>query len=144
MDGVSLISPKGWKISDEHNVYGQGYFLSIVKDGWNSSGVMWLSWFVSELDLTELINNQKDVIKNNILYKNSNLIFGDEIENKFNDLTTISIAFNFSLIGLKHEGIIHVFYEKEKTFILLMQEVVEDKVKNETGFELIERSFKIE
>ena len=72
------------------------------------------------------------------------MTFGDEIKNKFNNLNTTSLEFTASLLGLKHKGIIHFFYEKEKTFSLLMQEAIEDKAKNKTGFELIERSLKIE
>lgn len=143
MDGVSLTIPKGWKITDEENLDDQGYYLSIEKDGLNSSGLITLSWINGELDLNEWINIHKDEMKNNIIYKNSNLIFGDEIKNKFNDLNTTSLEFTASLLGLKHEGIINFFYEKEKTFSLLMQEAIEDKVKNKTGFELIERSLKI-
>ena len=59
-------------------------------------------------------------------------------------MNTTSINFTDSLLGLKHEGIIHIFYEKEKTFSIFIQGAIEDKVKNKDGFKLIERSFKVE
>jgi hypothetical protein len=144
MDGVSLISPKGWKITDEENLDDQGYYLSIEKDGLNSSGLVTLSWINTKLDLNEWINGHRDEMKNNVIYKNSNLIFGDEVNNTFNNINTTSLDFTMSVFGVKHQGIIHFFYEKEKTFSLLMQEAIEDKVKNKSGFELIEKSLKIE
>lgn len=143
-DGVSLISPKGWKITDEENLDNQGYYLSIEKEGLNSSGLITLSWLNDELELHEWINIHKDKMKNNIIYKNSNLIFEDIHENKFNNLNTTSLNFTVSLLGLKHEGIIHFFHKEEKTFSFLIQEAIEDKNKNRRGFELIEQSFKIE
>ena len=144
IDGVSLVSPKGWKITDEENLDDQGYYLSIEKEGLNSSGLITLSWINSELDLNDWINIHKDEMKNNIVYENANLIFGEESKNKFNDLNTTSIKFTVSLLGLKHEGIIHFFHEKEKNFSIFMQEAIEDKVKNKDGFEFIEKSFKVE
>ena len=143
-DGISLTSPKGWKITDEGNIEDQGYFLSIEKDGLNSSGLITLSWVIGEFDLNEWIEIYKDELKNNLVYRNSNLSFSNEKQDKFNGITTTSLEYSVSLFGLKHEGIIHFFYENNKTFALLKQEAIEDKIKNKNGFELIERSFKIE
>lgn len=143
-DGVFLISPKGWEITDRENIDDQGYYLSIEKDGLNSSGLIIISWLNTELELSEWINIHKDELKNNIIYKNSNLVFGDLEENKFNNLNTTSINFTMSLLGIEHQGVFHFFNEKEKTFSLLIQEAKGDKNKNRIGFDLIEKSFKIE
>lgn len=143
-NGVSLISPKGWEITDRENLDNQGYYLSIEKDGINSSGIITLSWVNFELEIIEWINVHKDEMRNNFIYKNSNLVFKDIYENKFNQLNTTSIEFTVSILGIKHQGIIHFFHEKGKTFSLLIQEAIEDKKKNRNGFELIEQSFSIE
>ncbi|MBL4746842.1 MAG: hypothetical protein JKY08_10795 [Flavobacteriaceae bacterium] len=143
-DGVSLTSPNGWKITDKENLSNQGYYLCIEKDGLNSSGLITLIWVNGEFELNEWINIHKEEMKNNIIYKNSNLVFGDIHENKFNNLNTSSLKFTFSLFGVKHQGVIHAFYKKEKTFYLLIQEAIEDQYKNRRGLELIEQSFKIE
>lgn len=143
-DGISLTSPKGWKITDEENLDDQGYYLSIEKDGPNSSGLITLSWVNGEIDLDKWKSIYKNELKSNIIYRNSNLRFAKENQDKFNDINTTSVVFTVSIFGLKHEGIIHFFYESDKTFALLKQEAFEDKIKNKNGFEFIEHSFKIE
>lgn len=143
-DGISLTSPKGWKITDQENLDDQGYYLSIEKEGLNSSGLISISWINGELDLKEWINMYKDELRNNIIYKNSNLIFEKENKSMFNNINTTSLNFSTSLLGINHEGNIHFFYEKGRTFAILKQEAIEDQVKNKHGFKLIEQSFKIE
>ncbi len=142
-DGVLVTSPRGWKITDEENFDDQGYYLSIEKDGFDSSGLVAITWIKSELDLIEWLNIIKDEMKDNLVYKNSNLSFGNQNKNKFNDINTTSVTFTSNILGLKHEGIIHVFHENGNTFEILLQEALEDKTDNKNGFELIEQSFKI-
>lgn len=142
-DGVFLTCPKGWKITDKDSLDGQGYYLSIEKAGLNSSGLITITWINNELDQNEWINSYKDGLRNNLIYKNSNLTFGDIIENQFNNINSTSVNFKVSILGVKHDGVIHVFSEKNKTFSILKQEAIEDKIKNIRGFELIEHSLKI-
>lgn len=142
-DGVSLTCPKGWEITDEDSLDGQGYYLSIEKAGFNSSGLITITWINNEFDKNEWINSYKDELRNNFIYKNSNLSFGGIIENKFNNINSTSVSFKVSILGVKHEGEIHVFSEKNKTFSILKQEAIEDKTKNINGFGLIEQSLKI-
>jgi len=144
MDGVSLISPKGWKITDQESLDSKGYYLAIEKDGFNSSGLVTLSWVNSEFELNEWINIHKDEMKNNIIYKNANLTFGNTNKDTFNGFNTTSLKYTLRLFNQEHLGIIHFFYKKEKTFSILIQEAVEDRAKNKNGLELIEQSFKIE
>ncbi len=143
-DGISLTSPKGWNVSDEENIDNQGYYLSIEKDGLNSSGVITISWINNELDLNESINIYQNELRNNIISKNSNLTFENQKKNKFNEINTTSVNYTFSILGLKHEGILHFFYENDKSFVICKQEATEDNIKNKKGFESIEQSFKIE
>jgi len=143
-DGVSLISPKGWAITDKENLDNEGYYLSIEKDGFDASGLLTISWINFEYDLNEWINIYKDELTNNIIYEHANLTFEAQKEDSFNNINTISIRFTASILGLKHDGIIHFFFENDKTFAILRQEAFEDKAINENGFKLIEQSFKIE
>jgi hypothetical protein len=142
-DGVLVTSPKGWKITDEENFDDQGYYLAIEKDGFDSSGLVAITWIKSELDLVEWMSIIKDEMKDNLVYKNSNLSFENQSKGKFNGINTTSVPYTSSILGLKHEGIIHVFHENGNTFEILIQEALEDKVKNRNGFEQIEQSFKI-
>lgn len=141
-DGVSLISPKGWAITDQENLDDEGYYLSIEKDGMDASGLLSISWINYEFDLNEWMSIYKDELTNNIIYEYADLTFGEQKEDVFNDINTISISFTANILGLKHDGVIHFFYEKDKTFAILRQEAHEDKTSNKDGFELIEQSFK--
>ncbi|WP_103072340.1 hypothetical protein [Aquimarina sediminis] len=141
--GVSLTYSKGWKITYEENLEDQGYYLSIEKDGLNSSGIITLSWINRELDLNNWITIYKNELRNDINFSNSNLRFAKESRDKFNTINTMSVKFTASIHGLKHEGIIHFFYENNKAFAIIKHEAIEDKTKNKDGFELIERSFTI-
>ena len=52
-DGVSLTCPQGWKITDQENFDDEGYYLSIEKDGFDSSGLFSITWVNINLDLDE-------------------------------------------------------------------------------------------
>ena len=143
-DGVTFISPRGLKITDEENIDNEGYLISIEKDGFDSSSLIIISWINGELDLDNWININVDEMKNNIIYKNSNLVFRELQKDKYNYLDTNSMKYTSDLLGVKHEGIIHFFYKKGKTFSISIEEAIEDKAKNKKGLKLIEQSFKIE
>lgn len=74
-NGISFTCPTGWKITEEENLDNQGYYLSIEKDGFNSSGLLTVSWVNDILDLNEWLEALMDGLKNDIIYKNSNLKF---------------------------------------------------------------------
>jgi hypothetical protein len=143
-DGVSVTCPKGWKIMEEGNIDGQGYYVSMEKDGFNSSGLFALSWINDTTDLEEYLDIYVDEVKNNIIYKNSSLHFGRKHKSKFNEINTLTVEFTSNIIGVKHQGIIHVLYGKGKTIAIFKQEAIEDKKKNMHGFKMIEQSFVID
>ncbi|MDF4204879.1 hypothetical protein PXD56_18060 [Maribacter sp. SA7] len=143
-DGVVMTSPAGWGITDQENIDDQGYYLSIEKDGFDSSGIITMTWLNGEIDLNEWILIYQDELVNNIIYKNSNLDFTDPSDDHYNDIDTTSIQFTASILGLGHEGVIHFFHKGDKTFALLKQQAVEDNLVNKPGFDLIEESFRIE
>ncbi|MBC7773921.1 MAG: hypothetical protein H7246_00675 [Phycisphaerae bacterium] len=140
-NGISFTSPTGWKITDDENLDNQGYYLSIEKDGLNSSGLLIITWINDSLDLNEWLEKFIDKLENNIIYKNSNLTFETPASSEFNTIRSLSVSFDFNISGVKHEGIIHVFYGKDKTIAILKQEAIEDKKKNISGFDTIEQSF---
>jgi len=140
-DGISLICPKGWNIADEENIDDEGYYISIEKDGFGSSGIITITWVNDNIDLYSYLDAFKENLKSNIIYKNSNLIFEPVIENEFNSISSISSTYKVRIIGMEHEGIIHIFFKNNKTIAVLKQEAVEDRIINKTGFEIIERSF---
>ena len=73
--GVRFTSPKGWEISDEEDLEGEGYFLCIEKDGFDSSGIITVSWLNEGIDFKEWININKEELENNFIYKNTDFAF---------------------------------------------------------------------
>lgn len=55
-DGFSITSPTGWGITDEENIDDLGYYLSIEKDGFDSSGIITITWVNGEMDLNEWVD----------------------------------------------------------------------------------------
>ena len=53
------------------------------------------------------------------------------------------MTFSVTIVGLKHEGIVHAFYGADKTIAVLRQEAVEDTAENQDGFKSIESSFTV-
>jgi hypothetical protein len=83
-------------------------------------------------------------LNNNVVYKNSNLVFTPTTKSQFGVYPSITARFSFKLLGLAHHGQIQVFYAPHKTFAIIRQEALEDKDKNKTGFEVFEKTFKVE
>ena len=139
-DGVFLLSPKGWNISDQED-FGSGYYLSIEKDGFDSSGIVVVMWFNDILDRTELINNFMAELSDQWMF--SDISSRSIINDRFNSISSLSLQYEGNVFGLPHEGIAHSFHTKGKTFYIAKQSVVEDRYINEKGFELIEKSFRV-
>ncbi|MEL7270790.1 MAG: hypothetical protein AAGL34_14555 [Bacteroidota bacterium] len=64
-------------------------------------------------------------------------------DTKFNGVPARGLYFNFSSVGIKHEGSIYAFASENNTVVVLKQEALEDQRENAEGFNLIERSFEI-
>lgn len=141
MFGISFICPSGWKITEEENLDNEGYYLSIEKDGSNSSGLMTITWLNKKIELNKFLLAFQNKMKDNIIYKNSNLVFYKTFETKFNNKHSIASKFTANLIGVKYEGVIYSFYGMDKTILIQKLEALEDKTKNENGFEIMEKSF---
>lgn len=141
-DGISFTCPAGWKITDQEGFDEQGYYLAIQKDGINASGFISVTWVNGEIDLEEWMNIYKDELSNNFIYKNSNVSFGEPYPETFQDTDCLALDFTATILGMKHEGLIRVFYTEDKTVAILNQQAEEDKEKNEPGFEAFENSFR--
>jgi len=145
-NGVSLICPEGWAITDQEDFDGEGYYLAIEKDGVNSSGIATISW-VNNFDIINFnFEEHLNYFKETLLEEASflNITFSDYYENTFSNLSSMSSNYTFSLLGLDHEGTLNVFYSGNKIFYINFQEAIEDKLKNKNGFGIINRNFKSE
>lgn len=143
-DGVSLISPTDWKITDEENFDNEGYYLAIEKEGLNSSGLLTITWLNNEVELNDWRSLIIGELKKSTPFENSDLAFGSSYESKYNGIKSISTDFSVTILNLKHSGVIHVFNKANKTFGVVKQEADEDNSENKKGFELIEKSLIIE
>lgn len=141
-DGISVTCPKGWEVTGEENLDG-GYYVAIEKVGLNSSGLINLTWIYGEIGLEEWLEMYKEEFRNNIIYKNTNLAFGEPYPGTFNTFDCVTMDFNVSVLGVKHEGFIHVFYGENKTVAVVTQEALEDQSENKEGFETFESSFSL-
>lgn len=142
-DGVVFTCPSGWSITDEDSLEGLGNYLSIEKDGFNSSGIMTVTWLYNEISPEDVIAEYQVEMANNIIYKNSSLSFSNPFKNKFKNYDVISVRFTMKLVGMKHQGIISAFNYGGRSYCIFKQEANEDGIKNEDGFNVIENSFKI-
>lgn len=143
-NGVSLICPQGWtcdfeKISEDVS------YLEIEKEGWDSSGLFIISWYNNNnLSHKELLNSYKESFLEQSILEFSGISFSNYYENTFNKISTISTNYTMNLLGIDHKGIIHVFRIRDKDFVIISQEAIEDVSKNKKGFEMITNSIKME
>jgi len=142
--GISFVYQEGWAVTDQEDFDGQGYYVSLEKDGLNSSGLFVLTWLYDSLDQDEWLEEYKEELKNNIIYRNSDLKFTKPVDNEFSGIPSRSVNFSLGLLGVDHEGVIHVFYGPGFTVSVMRQEAIEDKTKNRAGFDAIESSFTVE
>ena len=140
--GVAFTCPEGWKVTDEEDIDGEGYYLTIEKDGFDASGLLTVSWTNDSLDLEEILDIYQEELENNVIYQNTNLAFDQTNETTFSKIPAQSRKYQVSLLGVAHEGYLYAFYGKNRTFAIIKQEAIEDQAKNQKGFEIIEGSFK--
>lgn len=141
-DGVSFKYPSGWSITEQEDLDGAGYYLSVEKAGFDASGLLTLTWINGVLDSHEYLEIIQEEYENQKLL--NDLEFQSARDNNFNGIQSISCDFKLNILGLKHSGVIYVFVRGENTYSILKQEAIEDISKNKKGFDLIEDTFKVE
>ena len=140
--GVSFICPKGWRIVEEEPLEDDyGYYLAIEKEGFDSSGLVVVMWLEDIIVHEEVIDMQIDELKAQMTHKN--LKPGYITSGDFNDFKSQVLEFSFSLLGIPHDGKIYCFQNDQRTYLIFMQEALEDNGVNKEGFEVIEKSFQI-
>lgn len=113
-EGVSLKCNSDWLITEEDSFGGNGYYLSVEKNGYGESGILTLSYIDGQIDKKEFLLSSQEDLKENIVYKSGNLKFEKTIETKYANNDAIASKFSLSLLGMKHEGIIIVLMGKIK------------------------------
>jgi len=141
-DGVPFTYPSGWSITEQEDLDGAGYYLSVEKAGFDASGLITLTWINGVLDSRDYLEIIQEEYKNQKLF--NGLEFQSARDDSFNGIQSISCDFKFNIFGVKHRGVIYVFVRGENTYSIIKQEAIEDISNNKNGFELIEGSFKVE
>ncbi|WP_353777688.1 hypothetical protein [Winogradskyella sp. 3972H.M.0a.05] len=132
--------PADWKVTDDEGSIADGYhYLAVEKKGFDSSGLVTISSFNDIVELDDIININIEELFSNSLFDNFNA--NPITDSSFNTMTSRSSTFNFSALGVKHEGTIYAFSSEDKTYAIILQGAVEDKASNQEGFEKIENSF---
>jgi hypothetical protein len=141
-EGIFFTCPQGWSVTDEDSLDGLGYNISVEKDGFNSSALFTILRIDGFVVLDDWLNNYRDELNDNIIYRNANLRFGAIRSAEFNGVECKKIDFTASILGLKHSGSICAFHTQSSSMSILKQEADEDHGQNKDGFQLIEDSFK--
>jgi hypothetical protein len=138
--GVSFTIPDGWKITEEENIEGKGYYLSCEKEGENSSGLVTVTWVNDSMDLESTAESYGEEIKKNYILKQADPSFKPLLLTSFNGMAATKIDYAVTLMNVPHEGHIYSFYGNGKTITVLIQEAVEDKAVNKAGIQEISRT----
>lgn len=133
--------PEDWNITDSEEIEGGIYYMSIEKNGIDSSGLMTIVSFEELIDLDEYIKMNIEQLQNNPVVKNLN--FDTTKDSDFNKIKSRSSNFDFKTMGIKHEGIIYAFNSENNSVVILKQEAIEDRKENAEGFTTIRSSFEI-
>lgn len=139
--GVNFSYPSGWEITEQEGDESD-YYLSIEKVGFNESGVITLSWFYGILNPEDYIYFFEEEFQQNALFQD--VIFSPVENNTFHGINTFSSDYTFSVLSLKHSGVIHTFEKDSITYMILLQGANEDFIGNNAGFNSFESSFTID
>jgi len=143
--GVSFTVPDGWKITEEEDLNGKGYYLSCEKEGKNASGIVTIRWINDTVSTSNMVDQYINGLRQNFAEKNAKrMLFGTPEPAKVSNFNGVSADFSFSLMDIQHRGQIGSFHASGKTFTILMQEATEDIAENKPGFAAIMSSFSCE
>ncbi|MEM5567125.1 hypothetical protein WNY78_18555 [Psychroserpens sp. AS72] len=130
-----------WNITDSEELEECIYYVSVEKNGFDSSGLMTIISFEELIDLDEYIMLNIEQLQDNPVINNLNY---DTIkDSEFNSIKSRSSNFDFKTMGIKHDGIIYAISNEKNSVVILRQEALEDRKENLEGFDTIKNSFVI-
>ena len=142
--GIYFSIPGNWNVTDQEKINETDFYLSIEKNGINSSGLISVSTYPNDGTPEQILKAYQQAFKQQKIYKNSDILFHRIEKVIFGQYESNKSRFNRSILGLKHMGSINLIQHNDKNYIILIQEAVEDMSKNDTGFRMFEESFLIE
>lgn len=139
--GVSFTVPDDWKITEEEDIEGKGYYLACEKTGANSSGLVTVTWVNDSMDLAAMAGSYGSELKKNFVLKKADPKLDPVSRTSFNGMEAMGMKYTLKLLGVAHRGHIYCFYGKGKTITVMVQEALEDVAANEPGIREITGSF---
>ncbi|MBN2213026.1 MAG: hypothetical protein JW723_02175 [Bacteroidales bacterium] len=140
-DGVSFVSPEGWKIIDRRIIKDTGYHVSCQRKGFGSGGIFMASWIYGITELDSCIRMYMNEFEKNILMKAATVEFEETVDSVFNDMPCNVSVYKATILGVESRGEIISFYCGGMTFMLVFQESVDESGLNKKGFEKIKSTF---
>lgn len=141
-DAVSFTGSGDWYINKANKLAGgNGYYVSVRKSGWGSSGLFIITWINVEADKVLYMSNMEKNFKSKKIL--NDVVFDPIVEEEFAGNKGISSTFRLSSIGVKHQGKIYIFSKDGKTYCVTMQEALKDINENEEGYSLINSTIRI-
>jgi hypothetical protein len=141
-NGISFTVPAGWKITEEENIEGKGYYLSCEKEGLSQSGLVMITFLNDSFPLEDMVESHKTNFKENYIFKHADVSFTSNKETTFNGSACVSSEYNLTLLKVPHHGIINCFYGNGKTISIVIQAALEDSVSTNKGINRIIKTFK--
>ena len=140
-DGVSFISPEGWRQTGEKSINQSGYYISCQRKGYGSSGIFILTWVNGQVDPKVYLKNYSAEFEKNLLMRATKVHFSEPQDTSLNGIPAIRLVYTSDILGVASQGEIFSFFMVDKTFMLVFQESVDESKKNKAGFDKIKQSF---
>jgi len=135
--GLSFDRPAGWEVTETQD-YGPSKYISVEKKGYNSSGLVIITFTDRNSKPREYLEvHQKSFLNQKIMKE---LVFSEAKEEYYGKHKGIASSYTFQIASVKHAGKIYVFNTNGMTVSVVHQEAIEDHAANRPGFETIMKS----
>ena len=134
--GVSFSVPAGWRVTDE-DLEGGGNYISIKKDGFDSTGLITMMWIPGELDLKEGVEIHKAELRASPLLKNSEPKFSPIQSCDFRGNDAMTSTYTMSILGVAHAGQVWGFNKDDHYYLFVKKEADKDHAENKAGFKVV-------
>lgn len=138
--GVYFSYPAGWATSGLELVDSTACTINCEKQGFNTSGLVSISWFNDSLSLREIQGLFREQLRESVIYKTADIKFQPEQPGRYGRYSGYVCHYKFELLSQPHLGTIHTFWDNGRTFAILSQQATEDTTTNRPGLRRIAQS----
>lgn len=138
--GISFDYPSNWRVIEEGETEGGGYYIALQKRG-RDSNIVTIDQRKGRIDLKDFLNNFKNTIGESAMYGNLN--FKEVKQDSFKNNAASSVEYDAQLMGENFKGIIYCFYTVSGNTLFIIRQTG-DKVIDDSDFNIIVESFRTE